>query len=222
MAFTPYDPSHPVDRHRLHLPHWRQDQRTYFVTSRQADSIPDTVREEWFSRRSAWLAQRGISPEHGPDQLPEDERNDYHRRFTARFHELLDAGYGECLLGRQEFARILIDLLIEGHDARYHLDAWVMMPNHFHVLVEPLEGQSLGGIVKGWKGASARFIHRSLGRSGSFWQAEAFDHIVRSEKQLLHFRRYIAENPMKAGLRDGFVLGLGNRMDLSPDEVLER
>ncbi len=63
-------------------------------------------------------------------------------------------------------------------------------------------------------------IHQSLGRSGSFWQAEAFDHIVRSEKQLMHFRRYIAENPKKAGLLDGFVIGMGDRVGLTPGEMV--
>lgn len=36
-----------------------------------------------------------------------------------------------------------------------------------------------------------------------------FDHIVRSESQLEHYRRYIAENPKKAGLTSGYVVGIG-------------
>ena len=50
-------------------------------------------------------------------------------------------------------------------------------------------------------------INQALGRSGTHWQAETFEHIVRSEAQLDHYRRYIAGNPGKAGLTDGFVLG---------------
>jgi hypothetical protein len=45
---------------------------------------------------------------------------------------------------------------------------------------------------------------------------------VRSEAQLNHFRRYIALNPEKAGLRDGFVLGVGSEMVLRAEDVLER
>ncbi len=74
--------------------------------------------------------------------------------------------------------------------------------------------------MKLWKGASARKINQITGRVGSLWQAEAFDHIVRSEAQLNHYRRYIAENPSKAGLRECFVLGWGERFGLTKAEML--
>ena len=89
------------------------------------------------------------------------------------------------------------------------------MPNHVHAIVEPANGTLLGEIVRHWKGGSAFDINRALGRSGSLWRRETFDHIVRSEPQLEHFRKYIAENPPKGGLRKGCVLGSG-------DEVRER
>ena len=44
MAFTPYNRDEPVHRHQLNLPHWRQWGRTYFITTRLADSIPADVR----------------------------------------------------------------------------------------------------------------------------------------------------------------------------------
>ena len=68
---------------------------------------------------------------------------------------------------------------------------------------------TLGEIVRHWKGGSAFEMNRALGRKGQVWQAEPFDHIVRSEARLEHFRRYIAENPAKAGLRSGYVVGRG-------------
>ena len=45
---------------------------------------------------------------------------------------------------------------------------------------------------------------------------------MRSEAQLNHFRRYITLNPEKAGLGDGFVLGVGNEHGLSADDTLKR
>ena len=54
--------------------------------------------------------------------------------------------------------------------------------------------------MRGVKGASARAANRILGSTGSFWLDESYDHIVRSEAQYRHFERYIAENPIKAGL----------------------
>ncbi len=112
--------------------------------------------------------------------------------------------------------------MIAGHGTTYHLDAWVIMPNHFHALVEPMERITLGQVMKAWKGASARQINQSCNRPGSLWQAEAFDHIVRSEAQWQHFRRYIADNPDKAGLHDGYVMGFGDRAGLTRAELLDK
>ncbi len=217
--FTPYNPDEPVHRHRLHLPHWRQWERTYFVTTRLADSIPNPVRDEWLIQRNSWLTQRGILPGADPSALPEDERIEFHRKFTTRFHELLDAGHGECMLKQPALAAILTNLLTSGHESDYQLDAWVIMPNHLHALVTPNAGQTLGKVVQRWKGASARHINQMTGRSGSLWQAEAFDHIVRSEKQLQHFRRYIAQNPPTAALRESYILGRGNRSGITAEEA---
>jgi REP element-mobilizing transposase RayT len=207
MPFKPFNGEAEVHHHRQgRLPHWRQWGVTYFVTARLADSVPAVVRDEWQQRRDAWLAAHGVSE---PEALPDEQRHEYHREFTAAFHTLLDAGYGECVLARTECAEILIARLLAGHSRAYQLDAWVVMPNHFHALIEPVKGTLLGEIVKSWKGGSAREINVLLGRRGALWQKEPFDHIVRSEAQLEHFRRYIAENPTKAGLRSGYALGVG-------------
>ncbi len=222
MPFSPYEPEDAVHRHHLHLPHWRQWGRSYFISTRLADSLPAHVRDRWIEQRNFWLTRHGHPPDADPHDLPEEQRNAFHREFTARFHELLDAGHGECLLARPDLAAVLHEIMTCGHGVTYQLDAWVIMPNHFHALVEPLENTTLGDVLKRWKGAGARRINEACNRSGSLWQAEAFDHIVRSEAQLRHFRRYIASNPMKAGLREGYVLGFGNQAGLSSEELLQK
>jgi REP element-mobilizing transposase RayT len=155
------------------------------------------------------------------DKLPEETRRAYHREFTARFHELLDAGHGRCHLERNDCAKLLGERLTAGQLSSYELDAWVVMPNHLHALVTPAKGVSLGRIIQSWKGGSAREINQIIGRTGQLWQREPFDHIVRSEPQLNHFRRYIALNPEKAGLRKGFVMGIGYRVGMTADAMLE-
>jgi putative transposase len=42
--------------------------------------------------------------------------------------------------------------------------------------------------------------NKVLGRNGRFWQPESHDHVVRDEQELQRIRRYILENPVKAGL----------------------
>jgi hypothetical protein len=45
-----------------------------------------------------------------------------------------------------------------------------------------------------------------LTRSGTFWQRDSYDHIVRDIEQLEAFQAYIAKNPTKARLNAGEFL----------------
>lgn len=76
----------------------------------------------------------------------------------------------------------------------------MIMPNHVHVLVTPVLGVELEAALKRVKGASATLCNRVLRQSGAFWQAESYDHIVRSLEQLQQYRQYIADNPTRAGI----------------------
>jgi REP element-mobilizing transposase RayT len=81
----------------------------------------------------------------------------------------------------------------------YCLDAWVVMPNHVHLLLEPWRAVPV--ILRWLKGSTAREANRILGRTGrSFWQDESFDHWVRDEGERQKFLRYIEWNPVTAGL----------------------
>lgn len=76
----------------------------------------------------------------------------------------------------------------------------MLMPNHVHLLVVSLGDTELESVLKRIKGASSRTCNQHLNRRGSFWQADSYDHIVRSLEQLASFRQYIADNPAKAGI----------------------
>jgi REP element-mobilizing transposase RayT len=222
MPFHPIREDEPVHIHRQNLPHWRQWGATYFVTARLRDSLPALALENWRLKRDAWLRSRGLSSASELTDLSESLRKEYDREFTAAFHALLDAGHGACVLSKEAVAKILIAKMTAGHGVDYHLDVWVIMPNHWHALLQPTPGRELGRILRSWKGASAREINRKLGREGPLWQAESFDHIVRSESHRDHFRSYIASNPGKARLKDGFCLGVGAESGLNVTQVFER
>ena len=72
------------------------------------------------------------------------------------------------------------------------------MPNHVHALLAL--DLPLVGILKRLKGASARAINRSLGQSGPLWQDETLDRQIRYSDGFERVRRYIDQNPVKAGL----------------------
>jgi putative transposase len=80
----------------------------------------------------------------------------------------------------------------------YDLSAWVLMPNHVHVLLTPRVPLPQALMIL--KSASARRANQILGRSGKpFWQDESYDHWVRSQAEEGRIIRYIEYNPVKAG-----------------------
>ncbi len=76
------------------------------------------------------------------------------------------------------------------------------MPNHVHVVLTPLPGFALSSILHSWKSFTAKAINKHLGRSGTVWQAESYDHLVRNRADLMHHVFYTRENPQRAGLKD--------------------
>ena len=79
------------------------------------------------------------------------------------------------------------------------LHAYVVMPNHVHLLITP--SKPLREVTKWIKGVSAREANRLLARTGErFWQDESFDHWARNQAQFEKIRGYIWNNPVKAGL----------------------
>ncbi len=203
----PFDPKGEVHRTHRRLPHWTQEGRTYFVTFRLADSVPQEKLRQWLEEREIWL-------KHHPKPWSDHDRAEYDERFGERFESWLDAGEGECHLRRADIRGVVESCLRHFDGQRYDVFAYVVMPNHVHLLICPREGFELAEILKGIKGVSAREANRRLGRTGAFWQEESFDHIVRSQSQFERLVHYIADNPGRARLREGeyslFVRDVGD------------
>jgi len=87
-----------------------------------------------------------------------------------------------------------------GEGEAYSLVAWVIMPNHVHVVVQMGDGSSLAEAVRLWKGRSARAINRDLGRRGALWQREYHDRFIRDQDHLAAAVAYVHSNPVTAGL----------------------
>jgi REP element-mobilizing transposase RayT len=159
------------------LPHWQPEGRAIFLTWRLRGSLP-----AGFVR-----GLQKLSGEHGKQFLAVDQRLDA-------------AATGPRWLRRPEIASCVEAAIRRGVVlGRFVLHAYVVMPNHVHVLLDPLA--PVRGITAGIKGASARDGNRVLRRVGKpFWQDESFDHWVRSSAQFERIRAYIEHNPVKAGL----------------------
>ena len=95
---------------------------------------------------------------------------------------------------------IVLNHIKAGHQKFYLLAAVVVMPDHVHLLLCPQSSFSLSRIMKGIKGVSARLINQHRGETGTVWQDESWDRIVRNAAEFQEKLQYIADNPVKAGL----------------------
>jgi REP element-mobilizing transposase RayT len=114
--------------------------------------------------------------------------------------DALDGGRGECHLRHPAVAAVVETALLFFDGQRYHLHAWVVMPNHVHALFTPSAGWSMSHIVGGWKSFTAKEANKLLRRAGQFWQEDYFDRFIRSEEHFADAVGYIENNPVKAGL----------------------
>ncbi|MGD0361203.1 MAG: transposase [Bryobacteraceae bacterium] len=107
---------------------------------------------------------------------------------------------GPLFLRRPEIAAMLAAALRHGDWAlhRYELHAFVVMPNHVHLLATPhVPATKWLGPLKGFTAHQANLL---VGAHGPFWQDESYDHLVRSDTEFDRIRAYIQQNPVKAGL----------------------
>jgi len=123
------------------------------------------------------------------------------RRLAKKLEDFLDQGAGACVLRQPHTADIVASALRKFDGIRYRLLAWCVMPNHVHIVFQPLMQFELAGILHAWKSYTSVEINRQLSRSGALWQKEYYDHLIRDGEQLTRAIRYTAENPAKAGMK---------------------
>ena len=111
----------------------------------------------------------------------------------------MDRGHGECWLRRRGVAEIIEKILLEADGRDYRMQAWVVMPNHIHLVVDVWD-VPLVKLINGWKGKSSRLANLLLRRSGKFWQEDYYDTLIRDEAHLKRADRYTEQNPVKAFL----------------------
>jgi REP element-mobilizing transposase RayT len=94
---------------------------------------------------------------------------------------------------------------LHDHEKKYWLHAVIVMPDHVHMILSLYEDKTgclfgMSEIMNGIKGASAHSINKALRRKGSVWQAESFDHILRSSESIVEKADYIWNNPVRKNL----------------------
>ena len=154
---------------RRYLPHWYEVGTALFVTFRLHGSLP--------------------VGRHFPSCLTSGQ-------VFVCMDRLLDRQVcGPLYLGLPEVAEIVARAIRE---AACEMHAWVVMPNHVHLLFTPL--REVAKMLQTLKGVTAREANLALGRTGQFWQHESYDRLVRDEAEFRRIAKYIVLNPVRAGL----------------------
>jgi REP element-mobilizing transposase RayT len=80
--------------------------------------------------------------------------------------------------------------------------AFVVMPDHVHIVYESAHDERLVATLQALKGVSAHRLVKLGRRRPPIWQGETYDHVVRTEQELLETWRYVEGNPVRRGLAE--------------------
>jgi REP element-mobilizing transposase RayT len=201
---------------------------TFFVTYRLNGSLPVEVIKRLKEEREKEL--KIIAGYDNPEVRKEKYKN-YQSRYFGKFDTLLDnAGYGPTWLKEDKVAQIVNDAMHYYDKNVYDLICYTIMSNHIHQVFTPIvsgnvtRSEASGNKVAGVKGNEANEANASfyivskilqdlksktalkcnniLKRTGTFWQHESYDHVVRDHKELMRIVNYVLNNPVKAGLSE--------------------
>jgi len=203
---------------RRNLPHIQPPNSTFFVTFRLANSLPKEVVLRLKAEQQE--AERGLRALKQQDPLSYLKAfSDQRKRYFGKFDQWLDkAGTGESWLNDSRIAQLVYDAILYRNGSQYDVICFTVMPNHVHMVFSVLEKKPfveqpnrppskrrsakylLSPILQSLKWYTAREANKILKRTGSFWQHESYDRVVRDEGELRRIVEYVMNNPVKAGL----------------------
>ena len=179
---------------RGNLPHWLVADHAYFVTIRLAETIPKSVLAELQAERNA----------RAKASANEEVLTGLARRQFLQVERCLHAvdNTRDWLTrpGVPELALANLDWLETQRG--WQVYAATVLASHLHLLLRNNEERS-GHLLEDigiYKSYVATLANRLLGRKGTFWACEGFDHWCRDKAKVIGVARYICANPLKAGL----------------------
>jgi len=193
--------------YRRHLPHWQPPGATIFLTWRLYGSLPCEALECLAQERKR-LERQSVRPA----ETPHDRSVRHGKQLLALTDDLLAANIAAPhWLSEARIAQLVTDAFFFHAGKLYTLLAFVVMPNHIHLLLTPLSADragesespyvSLAKITQSLKGYTAREANRLLARTDQpFWQGESYDHWARTAAELDRIATYIESDPVRSGL----------------------
>ena len=108
---------------------------------------------------------------------------------------------GLCFTDDPRVASALIEVLFWMDDRdRFSLGAFVVMPDHYHMVIIPNENMSLAQLMRSLGAYTARKANRIRGSDGQFWQKGYYDRAIRKTEDISAIFDYIHNNPVRRGM----------------------
>ncbi|HXM60841.1 MAG TPA: transposase [Terriglobales bacterium] len=105
----------------------------------------------------------------------------------------------QSLFQSQRMAELFVKVLFDYRDhQKYLVHEFVLMPNHFHLLITPLF--TLERALQLIKGGFSHRAKKGLGFGGEIWEKSFYDRRVRDVEDYFAYRHYIRQNLVKTGL----------------------
>jgi putative transposase len=155
----------------------------------------------------------------------------------ARLPRLTLAGYPHHIILRgnnrqaifmdsADFQRMLALLQAHAQDQQVQIHAYVLMSNHLHLLLTPLQNDSLPKMMQAVGRSYVLYFNKRHGRSGTLWEGRYRSTLIQTERYLLACMAYIDLNPVRASMvvqaadylwsSHGHYIGRQNEAWLSP------
>jgi REP element-mobilizing transposase RayT len=198
--------------YKRNLPHVVPMGGQFFITANIVDAIPKVVLKKLVEENEKLLLAARLTNEDKNQQLIID----IHKRYFAKIDKLFDTcTTSPKWLAENDIAVLLKQKLHEFDGFYYNLQAYCIMSNHVHILLDTSIQKDtiapntildetnyirLDTIMKRIKGGISTDANKILQRTGRFWARESYDHLVRNPQEMWNIIRYILNNPVKAGL----------------------
>lgn len=127
--------------HHKDLPHINAYGTYQYITYRLNDSLPKEIIQNM---------------ELDLNEITDDD--ELFRQKEERIDDYLNKKYGSCILEYPEIASIVLSSWSFNSGKEYDLIAWVIMPNHVHLLIKQYLNANINDIVKHWKSYTSRLI----------------------------------------------------------------
>lgn len=191
---------------RYSLPNGQPRGATLFLTYRIYGSLPREA-----MKKLAYENHRLKTEPPRPNESPRDRALREDKALFAIADDALDSTRrNPQWLSNDSIAQAILENLFFHAEKSYSLWAFTVMPNHVHVLLEPLNAASanlkeedastVSQITHTLKSFTAHRANEILKHKGAFWEAASYDQWIRDASEFARTVEYIERNPVKARL----------------------